>query len=186
MDDKAVVNKRFRSSRMFLTNNIETPRLLIRSWRDCDKEFTLSLWGDKENGKYMSDPSHEHIDDEYLRCVDKMENSPDGYYMLIELKNDGSRVGTCCVFPDGDRYDIGYCIAKSHWREGLGSEMLETLIRWIKADGGRSITGEVANDNEASVALLRKYGFNEDRKSIFKKWGEETCFDATIFKLELS
>ena len=39
---------------MLLINNLETQRLMIRSWRRSDKEFTLSLWGDKENGKYMS------------------------------------------------------------------------------------------------------------------------------------
>ena len=41
---------------MLLIKNLETPRLTIRSWQKSDKDFTLSLWGDKENGKYMSDP----------------------------------------------------------------------------------------------------------------------------------
>ena len=170
---------------MILSEIIETPRLVIRSWRKEDKEFTLSLWGDKENGKYMSDPSFENIDEEYLACVDEMEDSPDGYYITIELKADGSRVGTCCAFPEDDNYDIGYCIAKEQWREGLGSEIIDALIDWIRAEGGKSVTGEVADDNKSSVALLRKFGFSEDRESRFKKWGEETYFDAHYFKLEL-
>jgi len=37
---------------MLLFKNMETPRLTIRSWQKSDKDFTLSLWGDKENGKY--------------------------------------------------------------------------------------------------------------------------------------
>jgi hypothetical protein len=46
---------------MLLMKNLETPRLTIRSWQKSDKDFTLSLWGDKENGKYMSDHTREGI-----------------------------------------------------------------------------------------------------------------------------
>ena len=51
--------------------------------------------------------------------------------------------------------------------------------------GGKSVTGEVADINLASVALLRKFGFSEDRKTRYRKWGEETCFDAHYYKLNL-
>ena len=71
---------------MLLTKNLETPRLTIRSWNKSDKDFTLSLWGDKENGKYMSDPIRENMDEEYLKCVDEMEDSPDGYYLVPNSK----------------------------------------------------------------------------------------------------
>lgn len=55
---------------MLLIRNPETPRLTLRSWRKSDKDFTLSLWGDRENGKYMSDPVRENMDEAYLKCVD--------------------------------------------------------------------------------------------------------------------
>lgn len=42
---------------MLLNNNLETSRLIIRSWKRTDTDFTLNLWGDRENGKYMSDPA---------------------------------------------------------------------------------------------------------------------------------
>ena len=35
------------------------------------------------------------------------------------------------------------------------------------------------------ISLLHKFGFSEDRKTSYKKWGEETYFDAHIFKLNL-
>lgn len=170
---------------MLLIKNPETPRLRLRSWRKSDKDFTLSLWGDRENGKYMSDPVRENMDEAYLKCVDEMEDNPEGYYLLVERKADGMPVGTCCIFPENDNYDIGYCIAKEHWREGLGTEMVDAILRWVKAEGGRSVTGEVADANLPSIALLRKFGFLEDRKTRYKKWGEETYFDAHYYKLNL-
>ena len=170
---------------MLLKRNIETPRLILRSWRRTDTDFTLSLWGDAENGKYMSDPVCENQSEKYLQAVDEMEENPEGYFLLAVLKEDGSPVGTCCAFPENENYDIGYCISKAHWQKGLGSEMLEALIAWIKAEGGKTITGEVADENTASIALLRKFGFLEDRKTRFKKWGEEKYFDAHYYKLTI-
>ena len=35
------------------------------------------------------------------------------------------------------------------------------------------------------VALLHKFGFSEDRKTSYKKWGEETYFDAHYYKLNI-
>ena len=122
---------------MLLIKDIETPRLMIRSWNRSDTDFTLSLWGDKENGKYMSDPARENQDEKYLQAVDGMEDNPEGYYLLAVLKEDGSPVGTCCAFPENGNYDIGYCISKAHWKEGLGTEMIDALICWIKGEGGK-------------------------------------------------
>ena len=170
---------------MLLINSLETPRLRIRSWRRSDKDFTLSMGGDRENGRYMIDPGRENMDEEYLKCVDEMEDNPDGYYLVVEWKADSTPVGTCCVFPENGNYDIGYCISKDHWKEGLGTEVVDALIRWVKAEGGKSITGEVADINTASVALLRKFGFSQDRKTRYKKWSEETWFDAHYYKLNL-
>lgn len=170
---------------MLLNKIIETPRLMIRSWKKSDRDFTLSLWGDRENGKYMADPVCENQDKEYLQAVDEMEDHPDGYYLIAVLKEDGGPVGTCCAFPEKGNYDIGYCISKSHWKKGLGTEMMDALIGWIKEEGGKTITGEVADVNLASIALLRKFGFSEGRKTRYKKWGEETYFDAHCYQLRL-
>ena len=168
---------------MLLNNNLETSRLIIRSWKRTDTDFTLNLWGDRENGKYMSDPARENQDEDYLQAVSEMEDNPNGYYLIAVLKENGNQVGTCCAFPENGNYDIGYCISKDHWKEGLGTEMIGALINWIKENGGKTVTGEVADANLASIALLRKHGFSEDRKSQYKKWGEETYFDAHYYKL---
>ncbi len=170
---------------MLLDKSLETPRLTIRSWHMSDRDFTLSLWGDRENGRFMCDPVRENMDETYLKCVDEMEDSPEGYYLIAELKENGMSVGTCCIFPENGNYDIGYCVSKDRWKEGLGTEMIGAIIRFVKKSGGRSVTGEVADGNIASIALLRKFGFSEDRKTRYKKWGEETYFDAHYYKLDL-
>ena len=144
---------------------IDIPRLEIRTYRPEDKEFILSTWGDRENGKYMCDPARENMDEKYLGLIDKMPDTPDGFYFVAWLKEDGRPVGTCCAFPENGNFDIGYCIVKEH---------------------GTSASGEIADANEASVALARKLGFMPDRKTRYKKWGEETYFDAHIYRVDLA
>ena len=53
----------------------------------------------------MSDPIFENMDEAYLKCVDEMEDNPEGYYLVAELKVDGTPVGTCCIFPEKGNYD---------------------------------------------------------------------------------
>lgn len=93
---------------MLLNENIETPRMIIRSWYRTDREFTLSLWGDKENDEYMSDPSSDNMDQAYLQCVDEMEDNPEGYYLMAVLKKEGTPLGICCALPEDENYDTGY------------------------------------------------------------------------------
>ena len=171
---------------MQLPEDILTPRLRIRTYTAADRDFVLALWGDRENGKYMIDPATEHRDERYLAAIDEMADEPEGYSLVAELKESGAPVGTCCAFPEaGDNWDIGYCIHKAHWRQGLGTEMVSALIRWIERQGGRSVTGEIADDNAASAALVTKLGFAPFKTTRYKKWGEETYFDAHYYKLDL-
>ena len=170
---------------MKIEHPIETPRLLLRSYRLADRDFSISLWCDAENGRYMSDPLYENLDDRYLSYFDGMEDDPDGYYLIAELKATGESIGTCCMFPEEEGWDVGYCIRKDHWRKGLGSEMLEALIAYIRTAGGKTITAEVADENVASTGLLREHGFVPIKQTHFRKRGEDTVFDAHIHKLIL-
>ena len=165
---------------------IETPRLVIRSCQGSDRDFCLSLWCDSENGEYMSDPVLENADEKYLSLIDEMKDEEEGYYLIAEFRGNGDRVGTCCAFPENGNFDIGYCIAKDHWKEGLGTEMIGALLQWIREQGGASVTCEVADENAASRALLRKFGFSQGRKSEYKKRGSERTFDAHFYTLTLA
>ena len=110
---------------------IDTPRLEIRTYRPEDKEFILSTWGDRENGKYMCDPARENMDEKYLGLIDKMPDTPDGFYFVAWLKENGKPVGTCCAFPENGNYDIGYCIGRKWWHNGITPEALTAVIAFL-------------------------------------------------------
>ena len=55
---------------------------------------------------------------------------------------------------------LGYLLTKHVWGQGLGSELIGGLIKWIKSDGRISlISGGVDKENIGSCKVLEKNGF---------------------------
>ncbi|SHJ00046.1 GNAT family N-acetyltransferase [Pseudobutyrivibrio xylanivorans] len=170
---------------MKVEHNIETPRMIIRSYQDDDRAFCISLWCDPVNGKYMSDPSVDCLNEKYIKCFEGMEDEDDAYYLIATDKETGAAIGTCCLFPEEDNYDIGYCISKHLWKKGLGSELIQAIIEFARELGGRTLTAEVADENIASVKLLKKFDFESYKVASYKKWNSEVVFDSQFYKLAL-
>lgn len=164
---------------MKIDNPIQGPRLTIRSYECSDLPFVTSMWLDPENGRYMSDPTTDHVDAVFQNALDTLQDSPHGYYLIIEQA--GERIGSFSVFPESGIYDIGYCIHKDHWRKGCASEALSLMLDWMKAQGAQKVTAEVAVQNAPSNALLRKFGFQVERQTEFRKYNMDVRFDSYIY-----
>lgn len=140
------------------------------------------MWFDEENGKYLSDPARGYADERYQRVLDELENREDGYYLVAELFTTGEEIGSAGIFPGSDgEYDIGYCVHKSKWRQGFGSEIVELLLAWLSENGAKRVTAEVAIDNIPSNRLLRGFGFEVERSSSFRKYNMQICFDSYVY-----
>lgn len=122
---------------MKIETALQGSRIQIRDYRKSDLEFLTDMWFDAENGAYLSDPARAYVDETYQHALDTLEDSPHGYYLVIELADTGETIGSCCMFPDETRkvYDIGYCIHKRHWKQGYGSETISLLLRWMQEQG---------------------------------------------------
>lgn len=165
----------------------KTHQIRIRNYRESDLGFLTDMWFDEENGKYLSDPAREYVDEAFQKALDTLGESATGYYLVIELADTGERIGSCCMFPDetGKIYDIGYCIHKKFWRQGYGSEALSLMLDWMKAQGAGKVTAEVAVGNVPSNRLLGRLGFVVEKKAKFQKYHMDVCFDSYIYSKEL-
>lgn len=162
-------------------------RILIRNYTQSDLNFMTDMWFDEENGKYMSDPTREYVNDIYRNILNDLENSDEGYYLVAELAEDGEPIGSAGIFPMAEGvYDIGYCVHKSKWQQGFGSEIIMLLLKWLKEHGANKVMAEVAIDNLPSNLLLRKFGFTIEKKSTFHKYNMDVQFDSYIYAKELS
>jgi ribosomal-protein-alanine N-acetyltransferase len=63
--------------------------------------------------------------------------------------------------PDADGVvEIGYSVLPAHQRQGLATEMVETLLRWARAQGCvRCVEAETTVDNRPSIRVLEHMGF---------------------------
>lgn len=158
-------------------------RIVIRNYEKTDLNFLTSMWFDEENGKYLSDPTAEHVDEVFQNALDTMEESKFGFYLVIELLESKEPVGSFCIFPDKEKrvYDIGYCIHKKNWKKGYGSEAMALVLDWLKTQGAEKITAEVAEENLASNALLRKFGFEVEKKTAFQKYNMDVRFESFLY-----
>ena len=120
---------------MKIEEPLQGKRIAIRNYAPEDLDFCTGMWFDPENGRYLSDPDREHVDERYQRALEGMPDSPDGYYFIVELRESGERVGTCCAFPQDGAYDIGYCIRREYWKRGYGTELVELLTDIGKSYG---------------------------------------------------
>ena len=140
---------------------IETTRLLIRSTRESDGPDCLDIWLDDEMGKYMADPPRDKADEAELNFAVGIENDESWYPMVVFHKETGVFLGTCSIVPlnDGKRWDFGYAVHKKFWRQGYATEILQKLIELGKEKGIKSFSANVAKENTASNAVMKKLNF---------------------------
>ncbi len=66
---------------------------------------------------------------------------------------------------DGKSADLGYWLGRKYWRQGFGLEVATRLTGWGLAEMQITrVTATVAEDNEASLAVLARAGFTETGK----------------------
>lgn len=168
--------------------NIETDRLLIRSTRESDGPACLDIWLDDEMGKYMADPPRDKADEGTLNFAVDIENDDGWYPMVVYHKATGDFLGTCSIVPmdDGKRWDFGYAVHKKYWKQGYATEILQKIIDLGKEQGIRSFSANVAQENTASNAVLKKLGFSiqKDTES-FRKRGTDIIYSEYTYILEV-
>lgn len=77
------------------TEPILTERLVLRSTREADGPFCLSIWLDDEMGKYLADPPRGRADAAELNFAAGIEQDDSWYPFVAELRRTGERIGTC-------------------------------------------------------------------------------------------
>lgn len=147
------------------TKTIETTRLILRPFLLEDAQAMYANWAsDPEVTKFLSWPAYQCVDDAYgilNTWLDGYEKT-DFYQWAIVLKDLGQPIGSISVVNSDDRVDmaeIGYCIGRCWWGQGIMPEALEAVMEYLFDEVGmqRIEAGHDPN-NPASGAVLRKCG----------------------------
>ena len=164
---------------------IETNRLFLRGFTPADARFALGIWNDPEMGEYLMDEAMETVSDEYLRQIEQLGEDKECCYLIAEDRAAGTRIGTCSFLPEGDVYDIAYCVHRDFWRQGYATEMVGGMIGWAREQGAKKATIFIFSENPGSNAIARKFGFRIVETKTVKKRGTGREFLEYKYELEL-
>jgi len=154
---------------------LETPRLLLRPWRESDREPFHRLNADPRVMQYFAAPlSPEQSDAMILRIQAHMEEHGFGFF-AAELRATGEFIGfvgmshvpfeahfTPCV-------EIGWRLGLEHWNQGYATEGARECLRHAFEDLGLAeVVAFTVPGNERSRRVMEKLGMSHDPADDFE------------------
>lgn len=120
------------------TKMLETDRLILRRYEIEDAEAMYRNWAsDQEVVKYLTWPVHSSVEVTQRIIQDWIGNYSDEkvYHWAIVLKENGPKpIGDISVVKINEEVnmaEIGYCIGRNWWKQGITSEALQTVIDFL-------------------------------------------------------
>lgn len=100
------------------------------------------------------------------RWARNLSRSTDG--TRVAVADDGQTVGWCSFGPSRNEQSDGvgelYAIYldRSHWRRGVGTQLLEDALSALRESGFASVTLWVLEEKQRAIAFYEKAGFTND------------------------
>ena len=119
------------------TVELETARLRMRRFTLDDAQAMFDNWaGDPEVTKYLTWPTHTSVDITKTVIKSWIDRYEDGacFNWAIELKSSRQAIGSIAVVSLDEAIaaaDLGYCLGKAYWDQGIMTEALKTVIDYL-------------------------------------------------------
>jgi len=147
------------------TIKLETDRLILRRFTLDDAMDMYRNWASEpEVTKFLTWKTYESPKDAdaILKIWDENYAQPDFYQWAIELKQIGQPIGSISVVHLNDQVasaEIGYCIGKAWWKQGITAEALDRVIRFLFDEVGMNrIEAKHDVNNPNSGKVMQKCG----------------------------
>jgi RimJ/RimL family protein N-acetyltransferase len=148
---------------------LETDRLVLRRMSVDDAEFELRLLNEPSFLRFIGDRGVRTLEDARAYIlkgpVDMYERLGFGLY-ITELKEEGVPIGICGLVKRDflEDVDIGFAFLPGFWGQGYAYESASAVMEHAKGALGLKRLVAITNpDNQSSIRLLEKLGFQFDR-----------------------
>ena len=153
---------------------VETERLALRELLPSDLDFVASMLADPETMRFYPRP---YTREESAAWIDRQRRryASDGHALwLVTLRESCEPVGQVGLVRqhvDGVAEDeVGYLIARRHWRQGYAAEAAcATRDHAFQRLGRRRVISLIRPENVPSQGVARKLGMNVEKSTC--------CFD---------
>ena len=151
---------------------LETERLRLRKPILADAEAIFRTYAqDAEVTKYVSWRAHRAVDEtrEYLRTCLRSWDDRKAFPWVIEQKKGSRLLGMITARVEGQKWELGYVLARVYWRKGFMTEAVKGLIDWaLKQPEIYRVWAVCDVNNVASARVMEKAGMQ--REGILRRW----------------
>lgn len=145
---------------------IDTPRLILRAWREDDVAPFRAMGRDPAVMAHLGGVQDEAESDAMIARVHATQAAQGHCFWAIERRDDGAFLGFCGLRIGGqpgtavrDELEIGWRLAQPHWGQGYAREAAEASLAWGWANTDRArIVAWTVPANAASWGLMRRLG----------------------------
>lgn len=156
-----------------MLDRLETPRLSLRPFTPGDASAAYAWFSDPAVMRYTPTGPDRSLDETERRLARFVSHQNEhGFSKWIVLdRASGYPIGDAglMVMPDYGFIDFGYRLAPAAWGRGLATEAASA---WIDAAfhhfGLESLTAFAHPENAASLRILAKLGFVEQRRDVIQ------------------
>ena len=152
---------------------LETPRLILRQWRDGDADALAAMNADPEVMRYYPAPLSRDESDAALASMRETWRR-DGISFWAVASKDGELIGFCGLnriyrpphLAGGVK--IGWRLSRSAWGKGFATEAARASLGYGFADMGlEEIISVTVAANARSCAVMQRLGMHHDPVSDF-------------------
>lgn len=170
------------------TQTIETKRLILRRFREEDAQAMFDNWAsDDEVSRFLTWPTYRDADGvkQYIAYVLNNYMNNHCYDWIIELKAIGQPIGSIGVVDMDERIgwaEVGYCIGKNWWHQGIMTEAFGAVIDYLFRQVGFSRV-EARHDtrNPHSGDVMRKCGLQYEGTLRQRGWNNQGINDVAYY-----
>ncbi len=166
---------------------LETERLRLRELRLSDAPEILEILGDPQVVRYYDLPVFEALAEARNLIRERHGDFCAGRCIRWGLTFRGEEqllgsIGYHRIDRKHGFAELGYDLARRHWRRGIMGETLSPVVRFgFEVMGLRRVEALVDPCNEASIALLESAGFTREAQLRKRYWDGETWQDDVIY-----
>ena len=150
------------------TQVIETERLILRPYRPDDAEAMYRNWAsDPEVVRFLTWPVHSSVqvtETIVSGWVARYED-PSCYNWGITRKGRDEVIGSISVVHTDENVsaaEIGYCLSRACWRQGIMSEALKAIMDFLFGEGFLRVCACHDINNPASGRVMEKAGMKTE------------------------
>jgi RimJ/RimL family protein N-acetyltransferase len=151
---------------------LKTDRLRLRKTTLADAEAIFREYAqDPEVTKYVSWRAHVDIEEtrEYVRMCLLAWDVGKAFHWVIECSEEKRVIGMMIARVAGEKWELGYVLARAYWGRGYMTEALKGLISWaLKQKDIYRIWAVCDVDNVASARCMEKAGMKLE--GILRRW----------------